>query len=52
KLVRSAIPAIAGGGMIMSTEDRTTQSVTVPSMDISMTSVSSFGSSSILDRSM
>ncbi|EJD76144.1 hypothetical protein LOAG_16846 [Loa loa] len=51
KLVRSAIPAIAGTDMVMSTGTGTTQSA-VPSMDISMASISSLGSSSILDHSM
>ncbi|VBB34423.1 unnamed protein product, partial [Acanthocheilonema viteae] len=56
KLIRSAIPAIAGGNMEMLTiGDGTTRSTTMQSMDVSMTSVSSLGSlgsSSILDRSM
>ncbi|MCP9258064.1 Centrosome-associated protein [Dirofilaria immitis] len=63
KLSRSAIPAIAGRShSIMSTKVITTttttttttitQSTTIPSMDISMASISSLGSSSILDHSM
>lgn len=51
KLVRSAIPAIAGSDMEMSTGAGATRS-TVQSMDISMDSMSSLGSSSILDHSM
>uniref|UniRef100_A0A0R3RJC1 CAP-Gly domain-containing protein n=1 Tax=Elaeophora elaphi TaxID=1147741 RepID=A0A0R3RJC1_9BILA len=52
KLVRSAIPAIAGGVMEMSAGTGTAQSMNVPSMDISMASVSSLGSASILEHSM
>ncbi|CAG9539734.1 unnamed protein product [Cercopithifilaria johnstoni] len=52
KLIRSAISAFAGSGdMEMSTGAGTTRS-TMPSMDISMASVSSLGSSFILDHSM